>query len=229
VLHVTDYDTGAPVRADGVTLTFAFRGRSAVQPSKLELARARDGSYVGTGANLALLGPWRVTALIRRGADPLEVAFAIATRVDEQKQVLPGEPVVTVVSLEGGRTVQFYIEGTGATRVDEQKQVLPGEPVVTVVSLEGGRTVQFYIEGTGATREVHATFLDKGGAEFRGLHEASIVGSRADGTIATLSVRELSPGHYVGDGSLSPGEWRFDASATTVDGTPLAGYFEQKI
>jgi copper transport protein len=193
-LRATDFDTGKLIDAPDVPLTFVFRGRAGVQPSTLVLKRAPDGTYTGTGANLAFLGPWRITALMKRGLDSVEVPLALATRVEQQTQVIPGTPAIYSVALEGGRAVQFYVERPPS----------------------------------GIT-EVHATFLAPGGTEYRGLRDAVIVGSRADGTIANLSVRELSPGHYVGDGKPAPGAWRFDASVVAPDGSTLAAYFQQTL
>ena len=44
-----------------------------------------------------------------------------------------------------------------------------------------------------------------------------------------LVYRTLSPGHIVGDATLTPGPWRFDVWATTAQGENLWSYFEQNI
>jgi putative copper export protein len=79
VARLSDYDTGAQVRAEGVRLRFAMPGRAALGDSTLTLTRSRDGSYAGAGANLALAGSWRISALVLRGVDSVEVPLRVRT------------------------------------------------------------------------------------------------------------------------------------------------------
>ena len=77
VAQVDDFDSGEPIAAGKVSLGFTPLDDPDVAPTTLKLHRAADGSYVGTGANLAFDGRWRVTALIERGADSVEVPLAL--------------------------------------------------------------------------------------------------------------------------------------------------------
>lgn len=121
-VRIADFDTDEDVRADRVSLRFAFLEDPSIGQSSLELARAGDGTYRGTGTNASLAGRWRVTVLIETGADsveiPLEVRIGAAvqpTRVDR----IPGQPTLSTVSLAGGGSVQVYAdpERAGPTEI----------------------------------------------------------------------------------------------------------------
>jgi copper transport protein len=112
VLKVTDFDSGAPVRADEVSLRFAYLGPVQIGSSTLQLKAGSSGTYMGTGTNLSLGGVWTVTALIPRGTASVEVPLTVPTRVAQQVSVssAPGQPTLYTVSLSQGRSVQFYVD-----------------------------------------------------------------------------------------------------------------------
>jgi copper transport protein len=110
---VTDYDTGAPVTADGVTLRFSIPARSDVGSSRLDLAPAGAGVFSATGGNLSLDGAWQVTALVARGASSVEVPLTVlaqATRQQVDVNRVAGIPTIYTVHLTAGRTVQVYLD-----------------------------------------------------------------------------------------------------------------------
>jgi copper transport protein len=107
VLVVTDFDTGTGVRADRVTLRFSYLDDPSVGESTRPLLREGAGRYVARGANLSLAGRWRVTALIERGVDSLEVPLQLGTRC--RVSVLPGNPVIYTTALPQG-SVQMYVD-----------------------------------------------------------------------------------------------------------------------
>ena len=111
-LKVADFDSGAPVRADEVSLRFAYLGPVQIPSSTLPLKAAGSGTYTGTGTNLSLGGVWTVTAVIQRGAASVEVPLTVPTRVTQQVSVssVPGQPTLYTVSLSQGRSVQFYVD-----------------------------------------------------------------------------------------------------------------------
>jgi hypothetical protein len=77
VARVTDYDSGDPVRGARVRLRFEPLDDPGVDATSLALAARPDGSYAGSGANLAFDGRWRVTALVQRARDAVEVALEL--------------------------------------------------------------------------------------------------------------------------------------------------------
>ena len=110
---VTDYDTGAPVAADGVTLRFSIPARSDVGSSRLDLAPTGAGVFSATGGNLSLDGAWQVTALVARGTSSVEVPLAVlvqATRQQVDVNRVAGIPTIYTVHLPAGRTVQVYLD-----------------------------------------------------------------------------------------------------------------------
>jgi hypothetical protein len=76
------------VDAKQVVLQFVPIDDPDVPATSLALERTRDGSYRGTGANLAFDGRWQVTALIQRGADSVSVPLQLDV-AGPAMQVLP--------------------------------------------------------------------------------------------------------------------------------------------
>ncbi|HTG41389.1 MAG TPA: copper resistance protein CopC [Methylomirabilota bacterium] len=110
---VTDYDTGAPVTADGVTLRFSIPARSDVGGSRLDLAPTGAGVFSATGGNLSLDGAWQITALVAKGTSSVEVPLTVlaeATRQQVDVNKVTGIPTIYTVHLSAGRTVQVYLD-----------------------------------------------------------------------------------------------------------------------
>jgi copper transport protein len=110
---VTDYDTGAPVAADGVTLRFSIPARSDVGSSRLDLAPTGPGVFSATGGNLSLDGAWQITALVAKGTTSVEVPLAVlaeSTRQQVDVNRVTGIPTIYTVHLSAGRTVQVYLD-----------------------------------------------------------------------------------------------------------------------
>src|SRR5204863_2777244 len=76
---VTDYDTGAPLDADAVTLRFVSATHPDLPASQVRLARQPDGGWAGQGVAMSVAGTWRVTALVRTGATTTEVPLNLIT------------------------------------------------------------------------------------------------------------------------------------------------------
>ena len=89
---VTDYDTGAPVAADGVTLRFVIPARTDVGSSRLDLPPAGPGVFSATGSNLSLDGTWQITATVARGATSVEVPLELTTRPTGDRLLRPVRP-----------------------------------------------------------------------------------------------------------------------------------------
>ena len=130
---VTDYDSGAPLRASSVVLSFSLPARPDVGPSDLTLVPTADpGSYAASGSNLSLAGTWQVTALVAAGLDAVEVPLTLT--VAEAPQVVdadrvPGAPTIYTVHLAAGDTVQVYL--------DPDKPGLPNDLHVTFFDAQG--------------------------------------------------------------------------------------------
>ena len=111
--RVTDYDTGAPTNATAMRLSFSLPGRPDIGSSTLALVRQPDGTFAGTGANLALDGTWRVAALVTEPTTSVEVDLELAVRstppqIDVNR--VAGLPTIYTVHLGNGQTVQIYLD-----------------------------------------------------------------------------------------------------------------------
>ena len=110
---VTDYDTAAPVAADGVTLRFSVPARSDIGSSRLDLAPVDAGVFSATGGNLSIDGTWQIVALVAHGTSSVEVPLAVvaqATPPEVDVNRVAGIPTMYIVHLTAGRTVQVYLD-----------------------------------------------------------------------------------------------------------------------
>jgi putative copper export protein len=140
VAGVTDYDSGEPVDARRVSLTFDLPDQPDVG-STLPLALV-GGSWRGQGTALAQPGTWTVTVLVEGSASSVEVPLQVTPmtpghHVDISK--VPGQPTLYTITLEGGVEIQAYVD--------------PGEP---------GRTNQVHVtafDADGMELPLHAAML----------------------------------------------------------------------
>jgi copper transport protein len=112
-LQVANYDTGQPVQAAQVKLTFHFPERTDVGDSTLALTRSPDGSYSGQGANLALQGRWQITVLVQGAQQSTEVPIDLVTQspfLPTDVQHNAGLPTFYNIHLSGGRQLQVYLD-----------------------------------------------------------------------------------------------------------------------
>jgi nitrogen fixation protein FixH len=118
-LRLSDFDTGDPVEADRVQLRFSFAGGTELQDSTLDLEASGDGVYESVGPNLAVGGPWEVSALVQRGGDSTEVPLQIATLCETTE--IPGQGnlfTIHLVEAPDGSTVEGYLLRTSGNRYD---------------------------------------------------------------------------------------------------------------
>ena len=108
--------------------------------TSLALEQTRDGTYVGTGANLAFDGRWQVTALIQRGADSVSVPLQLDV-AGPAMQVLPrreasGKPYhVAIVPYVGLFSIDFDPEQAGPSTftVSCHDRVFEARPIDSIV------------------------------------------------------------------------------------------------
>jgi copper transport protein len=112
-VRVTDFDTGAPVHATSVKLSFKLPARPDIGSSTLDLRSRPDGTFAATGTNLSMAGIWRISALVAEPTTSVEVELDMSvTAAPAQVDVVsvPGSPTLYTVHLEGGRTVTLYLD-----------------------------------------------------------------------------------------------------------------------
>jgi copper transport protein len=104
------------------------------------------------------------------------------------------------------------------------------EPTIYELDLPGEASVQAYADpGTGGVVEVHFTYFTKSGGELALPKPPAIQAVPAEGAARALEVRRFSPGHFVADATLPPGDYRFESLAKTADGTTLSACFDETI
>ena len=102
---IEDFDTGEPVEARRVSLRFEPLDDPVAEGSQLRLAAGPEGTYTATGANLSFDGRWRVTVLIEREDDAVEVPLALDLPIPEQLisiEEIPGKPPEYTLQTTGG-------------------------------------------------------------------------------------------------------------------------------
>ena len=112
-VRVADYDTGAPVDATAVRLSFSLASRPDIGASTLDLARRGTGVFAGTGANLSIDGSWQISALVTEPTASVQVDLTVTVRSAPQQidaNKVAGLPTIYTVHLGGGRTVQIYLD-----------------------------------------------------------------------------------------------------------------------
>ena len=196
---VRDYDTGQAVHASRVALRFDFPGRPTVGESTLELKTNGSGAYGGTGTNLSLAGRWAITVLVERGIESAEVPLMVTTAVPPEK---------LSVSRQAGL------------------------PDIFTVSFSGNRSVQLYVDpGKPGFNAVHATFFE-GNNELQMADGAVISGTPESGPTVDLQAARFQDdkiGHFIAQGPLTAGRWRFDVTASSADGQTYQASVEEVI
>lgn len=153
-LTVTDYDTGAPVDANSVSLRFSLPG-GGIGDSTLQLARVSPGTYSATGANLAVAGTWTIEAIVQESTKSVDVPLKLTTRAAQEKITIsqaPGQPTIFTIDLGQGRSVQIYLDSEKpgpshlhATYFDASGSELPVPQVTMTSSLIGASPQQLPI------------------------------------------------------------------------------------
>jgi copper transport protein len=109
---VADYDTGAPLDADDVTLRFLSATHPELPASQTRLRRGSDGSWTGQSLAMSVAGTWQVTAQVRTGAETTEVPLTLITDSDGSTSTvaIAGAPPTTTTSFSDGVSLQSFID-----------------------------------------------------------------------------------------------------------------------
>jgi uncharacterized membrane protein len=111
--QLSDYDTGAPVNATAVRLTFSLPSKPAIGASTLDLRLQKSSLFAAAGANLSLEGTWLVAALVTEPTTSVEVDLQVSVKSAAQQidvNRVAGLPTIYTVHLGSGRTVQIYLD-----------------------------------------------------------------------------------------------------------------------
>jgi len=169
---VTDYDTGAALDADAVTLRFVSATHPDLPASQLGLSRQPDGGWVGQGVAMSVAGTWRVTTLVRTGASTTEVPLTLITVSNGTTSTvaISGTPPIATTSFPDGVSLQSFVDpGTAGpnpihlTAFAPDHTELPLRDAVIVVTPDGGEPVRPPIQRFTAGHLAANTTLDAGG------------------------------------------------------------------
>jgi hypothetical protein len=122
IASVVDYDSKEPVRVERAGLRFTPLDDPGVPATSLPLTVQEDGTYAGTGANLAFDGRWRVIVLIERSNGSVEVPLDVNVKGRSEPAIVsrdPGKPITYTVVVRGLATLQFSLaaERPGPTQL----------------------------------------------------------------------------------------------------------------
>ena len=112
---VVDYDSGQPLPASRVSLSFVLSSRPDIGASTIELKKAPDGTWQGQGI-LSMTGKWAITTLVEKPDGnvtvplDLEPRAAPGTTPGVKISRVPGQPTVYTISLQRGETLQAYLD-----------------------------------------------------------------------------------------------------------------------
>jgi len=119
--RIADYDTGEPLQASSVSLTFSLPSHSELGTPSLDLSRTAPGMWMGEGTPLSMPGAWDVSVLIQGPAGSVVVPLKVQTRAPPQHIEVtraPGQPTLYTITLPGGLSLQTYIDpGTPGNNV----------------------------------------------------------------------------------------------------------------
>ena len=125
VVNVADYDSGMPLRPRRVSLRFLPLDDARIAPTTLELKGGAGDAFVGSGSNLAFDGRWRITALVERDADSVEVPMEVETRIP---------PQFVSVEQPAGRPKNYVVQVENAGHVAmSPDSELAGPATVTII------------------------------------------------------------------------------------------------
>jgi copper transport protein len=119
--RITDYDTGEPLPARRVSLTFRLPSRPDLGAPSLRLSRTGPGTWMGDGTPLSMPGAWDVSVLIEGPTGSVVVPLEVRTRAPTQRVEVtrvPGQPTLYTIGLPGGVSLQTYVDpGTPGNNV----------------------------------------------------------------------------------------------------------------
>jgi copper transport protein len=110
---VSDYDTGRPVDATRVSLSFGLHGRADLGTPVLDLTRVRPGLWATSGTVISMDGRWDVSTLVQSSSTSVQVPLSFLPRLPSQRiQVssAPGQPTLYTIALAKGASLQSYVD-----------------------------------------------------------------------------------------------------------------------
>jgi copper transport protein len=135
---------------------------------------------------------------------------------------LVGAWQVTALVVNGTASVEVPFElitRTAPATIDVN--AVAGLPTIYTIHLSAGRSIQVYLDpGTAGPNEVHTTFFDAAGNELPVQTVVMVLGP-SGGPAMALDPRQLEPGHFVADTTLSAGTYTLAVAGPAPNGDQL--------
>lgn len=112
VATVSDYDTGEPIDARRVSLTFELAAQPDVR-STLDLEPSARDTWQAAGTALAQQGTWSITVLVEEADGSVEVPLEVTPKTPgERVEVsrVEGQPDLYTITLDDGMQIQAYVD-----------------------------------------------------------------------------------------------------------------------
>ncbi len=115
---------------------------------------------------------------------------------------------------------------TGVPGVEIDAVPAPGAPTIYTAHLPGGATLQVYLDpGSAGPNELHSTFFDASGNELP-VQIATYLVEPASGPAAIVVPRQLEPGHFITDLTVTGTTLGADVAGPSPDGSMLHAHFD---
>jgi len=111
--RVTDFDTGRPVPARSVTLTFSLPSQPNLGNPTVPLARTGSGLWAAHATTLSMYGTWDVDVLIQEANTTVTVPLRLTPRLPPERiqvSAASGQPTLYTIALPGGDSLQAYVD-----------------------------------------------------------------------------------------------------------------------
>jgi len=194
IVKAVDYDSRAPIPIQRMSLVFTPLDDVGVAPTSLVLTPGPADSFVGSGANLAFAGRWRISALIESAENSVAVPMDVETRSAPQfvsTLAVPGQPAEYTIEVKGKGRVRLSFQplhaGTSEVHItcfDGIYEELAVESLVLTVSGPHTPTLQAPVSRLDRSRFLSSIALSPGTSRI------AVIARTADGNRlrATLDV-----------------------------------------
>lgn len=174
-VDVTDFDTGTPLDATGVSLRFEPVGRAGVGASTLELMHHGD-HWMANGSQVSIAGVWTITVVVQTASSGAEIPLTLVTPTPNQTMTVSRadeQPDIYTIAFPDGEQLQLYNDpGTPGTdefhltTFDSDGNELPLARAVMVAVAPDGRATSLQPRRFSAGHFVGDLTLTNGGWTF---------------------------------------------------------------
>jgi copper transport protein len=113
VTTVEDFDTGRPVPARSVALTFSLPSQPNLGTPTVPLEHQGSGIWAAQATTLSMYGTWDVDVLVQEAQGAVTVPLRLTPRLPPQKitvSAASGQPTLYTIALPGGNSLQTYVD-----------------------------------------------------------------------------------------------------------------------